>query len=133
VFGESVLNDAVSLTIFNISSKFVGAQHGAGVSLSTTVTYRYIHIRFKLAAKQTLQTVDSTHLRLYMQALAADITLTLTVLSQLHTAVHSEMYLVTPQCSLLPPRYIIAACSAVTLSHSSKLRAACTDHHVYTC
>jgi NhaP-type Na+/H+ or K+/H+ antiporter len=34
VFGESVLNDAVSLTIFNISSKFVGGKHGAGVSHS---------------------------------------------------------------------------------------------------
>jgi hypothetical protein len=31
VFGESVLNDAVALTIFNIAEKFIGTDHGAKV------------------------------------------------------------------------------------------------------
>jgi NhaP-type Na+/H+ or K+/H+ antiporter len=42
VFGESVLNDAVSLTIFNISSKFVGGKHGAGVSQQTVVMFKQV-------------------------------------------------------------------------------------------
>ena len=32
VFGESVLNDAVALTVFNIAEKFIGTSHGAAVS-----------------------------------------------------------------------------------------------------
>jgi NhaP-type Na+/H+ or K+/H+ antiporter len=38
VFGESVLNDAVALTIFNIAEKFIGTDHGAKVCTGSIIT-----------------------------------------------------------------------------------------------
>jgi NhaP-type Na+/H+ or K+/H+ antiporter len=43
VFGESVLNDAVGLTIFNIAAKFVGIEYSDSVSAAHYKRY-YIEI-----------------------------------------------------------------------------------------
>jgi NhaP-type Na+/H+ or K+/H+ antiporter len=55
VFGESVLNDAVALTIFNIAEKFIGTDHGAKV---------YTGSVFKVSCKQAL----STHIHVYIHS-----------------------------------------------------------------
>lgn len=39
VFGESVLNDAVALTVFNIAEKFIGTSHGAAVSVHACIQF----------------------------------------------------------------------------------------------
>lgn len=44
VFGESVLNDAVALVLFNIFSKFVGAQFTAGSMAFAVLDFLIIFI-----------------------------------------------------------------------------------------